>query len=179
MSGIVQIRLGGLGGQGIVLAGILLGHAGIIDGRWVSGANSYGAQARGSACKAEVILSEEPVDFPHILEVDILVAMSQNAYERFVKDVKDGGMVIFDKQLVKPGDSIPVHQPIPATEVAIHEMGNKQVANIVMLGALTALTHVVSKESIEAAIMEHIPTRFRKINLKAVKTGYTLGENSR
>ncbi len=179
MSGIVQIRLGGLGGQGIVLAGILLGHAGIIDGRWVSGANSYGAQARGSACRAEVVLSEQPVDFPHILDVDILVAMSQSAYDQFVRDTKKGGLVVFDKKLVEPDVSIPVHQPIPATEVAIHELGNKQVANIVMLGALTALTNVISKQSIEAAIMDHVPTRFREINLRAVKTGYQLGENRR
>ena len=179
MSGITQIRLSGFGGQGIVLAGILLGHAGVRDGQWVSGANSYGAQARGSACKAEVILSDRPVDFPHVLEADVLVAMSQGAYERFVKETKAGGLVIFDSQLVKPRGGNPRHQPIPAVEVAIREMGNKQVANIVMLGALTALTHVVSKESMQAAISEHIPSRFKEINLQAVKRGFQLGETSR
>lgn len=176
MSRITQIRFGGFGGQGIVLAGILLGHSGVIDGRWVSGANSYGAQARGSACKAEVVLSDRPVDFPHVLEADILVAMSQGAYDRFVEETKEGGLVIYDSQLVRPGDFSLRHRAIAATEVAIREMGNKQVANIVMLGALTALTGVVSRVSVKSAVSDHVPQRFRQINLRALKRGFELGE---
>lgn len=178
MSGINQVRLGGFGGQGIVLAGILLGHAGVIDGRWVSGANSYGAQARGSACTAEVVLSDRAVDFPHVLETDVLVAMSQGVYDRFVKEMKEGGLVIYDSHLVKPGEFSFFHRPIDATEVAVREMGNKQVANMVMLGALTAVTGIVSRAAMESAISNHVPQRFRKINLQAVKRGFELGEAS-
>jgi len=178
MSGIAQIRLGGFGGQGIVLAGILLGHAGVIDGRWVSGANSYGAQARGSACKAELVLSDRPVDFPHVLEADVLVAMSQGIYDRFVGETKEEGLVIYDSQLVKPGDFRLRHRPIGATEVAVREIGNKQVANILMLGALTILTGVVSRASMESAVWKHVPQRFREINLRAVKRGFELGGTS-
>jgi 2-oxoglutarate ferredoxin oxidoreductase subunit gamma len=168
--------LGGFGGQGIVLAGLLLGHAAVMDGRWASGANSYGAQARGSACKAEVVLSDSPVDFPHVLEPDVLVAMAQGIYDRFVTETKLGGLVIYDNQLVKPKDHGLHHKPIGATEVAIREIGNKQVANIVMLGALTALTGVVSMAAMESAVSKHVPQRFREINLRAVKRGFGLGK---
>ncbi len=178
MPRVIQIRLGGFGGQGIVLAGLLLGHAAVIDGRWVSGANSYGAEARGSACKAEVVLSDGPVDFPHVLEPDILVAMSQGVYDGFVEETKRDGLVIYDSQLVKPADYAFDHKPIGATGAAVRELGNKQVANIVMLGAMTALTRVVSKASMESAISNHAPQRFREINLLAVKRGFELGENS-
>ncbi len=176
MSGITQIRLGGFGGQGIVLAGVLLGHAGVIDGRSVSGSNSYGAQARGSACKAEVVLSDRPVDFPHVLEADVLVAMSQGAYDRFVGETKAGGLVIYDSQLVSPGDLELSHRPIRATDTAVREIENRQVANIVMLGALTVLTGVVSQTSMESAVSSHVPQRFREINLIALKRGFALGE---
>lgn len=179
MSRITQIRFGGFGGQGIVLAGILLGHAGVIDGRWVSGANSYGAQARGSACTAEIVLSDGPVDFPHVLEADILVAMSQGAYDRFVEETKKGGLVIYDSQLVKPGGLCRPSRPIGATDVAIREIGNNQVANTVMLGALTALTEIVSRASMESAVSNHVTQRFRRINLQALRMGFQLGEASR
>ncbi|MBW2059197.1 MAG: 2-oxoacid:acceptor oxidoreductase family protein [Deltaproteobacteria bacterium] len=176
MPGITQIRLGGFGGQGIVLAGLLLGRAAVIDGRWASGANSYGAQARGSACRAEVVLSDRPVDFPHVLEADVLVAMSQEAYDRFAGEVKGDGLVIFESHLVRPARSAPVHRGLAAVEAAVRELGNKQVANVVMLGALTALTGVVSRVAMESAISNHVPERFRQINLQALRRGFELGE---
>jgi 2-oxoglutarate ferredoxin oxidoreductase subunit gamma len=179
MSQVTQIRLGGFGGQGIVLAGILLGHAGTVDGRWVTGANSYGAQARGSVCHAEVVLSDEPVDFPRVLEADILVAMSQGVYDHFVEGTKERGLIIYDSHFVKPNDSRRLHRSVDATGVAAREMGNKQVANILMLGALTALTKIVSRTSMESAISNHVPERFKRINLLAVKRGFQLGETFR
>jgi 2-oxoglutarate ferredoxin oxidoreductase subunit gamma len=178
MSGITQIRLSGFGGQGVVLAGVLLGHAGVRDGRRVAGSNSYGAQARGSACKAEVILADRLVDFPHVLEADVLVAMSQGAYDRFIGETKPSGLVIYDSQLTKPTAVSISHKPVPATEVAVREIGNKQVANIVMLGALTTLSHVVSGKSMEAAVSAHVPPRFKEINLKALRRGLELGKTS-
>ena len=178
MSGIMQIRLSGFGGQGIVLAGVLLGHAGVGEGRRVAGSNSYGAQARGSACKAEVILAESPVDFPHVLEADVLVAMSQGAYDRFVEETKPSGLVIYDSQLTTPKAVNILHQPVPATEVAVREIGNKQVANIVMLGAMVTLTRVVSEKSMETAVCDHVPPRFKDVNIKALRRGFELGETS-
>ena len=178
MSGIIQIRLSGFGGQGIVLAGVLLGHAGVRDGRRAAGSNSYGAQARGSACKAEVILAENAVDFPHVLEADVLVAMSQGAYDRFIGETKTSGLVIYDSQLTKPKVSRIPHHPVPATEVAVREIGNKQVANIVMLGALITLTRAVSEKSMETAVCDHVPQRFKEVNVKALRRGFELGKTS-
>ncbi|NIQ40436.1 MAG: hypothetical protein GTN81_17905, partial [Proteobacteria bacterium] len=116
------------------------------------------------------------VDFPHVLEPDVLVAMAQGVYDRFVTETKRGGLVIYDNQLVKPKDYGLHHKPIRATEVAIREFGNKQVANIVMLGALTTLTQVVSRAAMESAVSNHVPQRFREINLRAVRRGFRLGE---
>ena len=100
MPEITQVRLSGFGGQGIVLAGILLGEAGVIDGKYISGSNSYGAQARGSECKSEVVFSDRPIDFPHLTTADILVAMSQGAYDMFCEDVKErSGLILYDQVL--------------------------------------------------------------------------------
>ena len=89
MTDIKQIRMSGFGGQGILLAGALLGEAGVIEGKWVSGSNSYGAQARGSGCKSEIIFSNAPIDYPHLTTADFLVAMSQGTYDLYVRDVRE------------------------------------------------------------------------------------------
>ncbi len=104
------------------------------------------------------------------------MAMSQGAYDRFAEETKAGGLVIYDAQLVKPGNLNLLHRPIGAVEVAIREIGNKQVANIVMLGALSALTGVVSRTSMRSAVSDRVPERFRAINLRALSRGFTLGK---
>ena len=118
MSEITQIRLSGFGGQGVVLAGVLLGEAGALDGNYVSGSNSYGAQARGSGCKSEVIFSRGPVDFPHLIGADILIAMSQGAYNEYCGDVnEDSGLILFDQGPVTSKEGLKVKQiGIPATD---------------------------------------------------------------
>ncbi len=111
MAEVMGVRLAGFGGQGIVLAGLLLGEAGTIDGKFVAGSNSYGAQARGSACKAEVILSEEPIDYPHVIVADILVAMSQGAYDLFSREVKEpAGLILYDRTRVKANEALKLRQ---------------------------------------------------------------------
>ena len=87
MTEMIQVRLSGFGGQGIILAGLLLGQAGVIEGKYIAGSDSYGAQARGSGCKSEIVFSDGPIDFPHLITSDILVAMSQGAYHTYCKDV--------------------------------------------------------------------------------------------
>lgn len=177
MTQIKQIRVSGFGGQGVVLAGLLLGQAGAIDGKYVSGSNSYGAQARGSGCKSEIVLSESPVDFPHLIGVDILIAMSQGAYDLYYGEVReDSGLILYDQDLVVPKDSLKVKQiGIPATHLAIERLKNKQVANIVFLGALIELTRIVSSRALQKAISLHIAERFRSLNLKAFKLGIDVG----
>ncbi len=176
MSGITQIRLSGFGGQGVVLAGVLLGEAGAIDGRYVSGSNSYGAQARGSGCKAEIVFSDGPIDFPHLIHADILVAMSQGAYNEYCGDMKEGGLILYDQGQITPREGLKVRQiGIQATESALKRLKNKQVANIVLVGSLIETTEIVSREAMEKALRTHVSERFRDLNLNALALGLELG----
>ena len=110
MTEIRQVRLSGLGGQGVVLAGLLLGQAGMIEGKYITGSNSYGAQARGSGCKSEIVFSDGPISFPHLITADILVALSQGAYQIYCKDVKESGLILYDQGLVTPNVELNVKQ---------------------------------------------------------------------
>jgi 2-oxoglutarate ferredoxin oxidoreductase subunit gamma len=176
MREITQIRLSGLGGQGIILAGVLLGEAGAIDGKYVSGSETYGAQARGSGCKSEIVFSNAPIDFPHLTTADILVAMSQAAYNIFCKDIKeDSGLILYDRALVSPEVELKVEQlGIPATEVSVKRLKNKQVANLILLGALIETTKIVSPKAMQKAISLHVHERFQALNLKALQVGVDL-----
>ncbi len=174
MREITQIRLAGFGGQGIVLAGMLLGFAGVREGLEVANSNSYGAQARGSACKAEVVLGKKPIIFPHVLTSDILIAMSQEAYELFLPHMADGGMILFDPYHVTPKETAHARYGIPATQTALSSFGSPQAANIIMLGAFTKLAGIISRESMTEAVKENVPQRFLDVNLKALSLGFDL-----
>jgi len=177
MTGIKQVRLSGFGGQGVVLAGLLLGQAGVFDGKYISGSNSYGAQARGSGCKSEIVFSDGPVDFPHLTIADILIAMSQGAYNIYCTDVREeSGLILYDQGFVTPKDNLKVkHLGIPATEVSVKRLKNKQVSNIVFVGALIETARIVSPGAIRKAISMHVSERFRSLNLKALQAGMELG----
>ena len=180
MPEITQVRLSGFGGQGIVLAGLLLGEAGMIEGKYIAGSNSYGAQARGSSCQSEVVFSNGPIDFPHLTTADILVAMSQGAYNLFCKDVRaKSGLILFDQSQVMPKEGLNVIQiGIPATEYALKRLKNNQAANIVLLGALIETTKIVSLKAIKKAIHTHVGERFQSLNLKALQIGIELGRRA-
>ncbi len=180
MPEIRQVRLSGFGGQGIILAGILLGEAGVIDGKYIAGSNTYGAQARGSNCQSEVVFSDGPIDFPHLTTADVLFAMSQGAYTMFCEDVKEkSGLILFDQYQVVPKEGLNLIQiGIPATEYALKRLKNKQVANIVLLGALIETTKIVSLKAIKKAIHTHVSERFRSLNLKALRIGIELGRRA-
>lgn len=175
-----QVRLCGFGGQGVILAGTILGYAGINDGKWVAGSNSYGAAARGGSCRADVVISDKPISFPHVIMSDILIAMSQKAYDVYIKDVRvEGGIVIYDEQMVSAKEINGLKQVgIPVTNIAIKELSGRQVANIVILGVAVAITKVVSRGALTSAIEKNIPERFKDLNLKAVKLGFKLGSGA-
>ena len=177
MSEITQVRISGFGGQGVVLAGILLGEAGVVDGKQTAGSNSYGAQARGSGCKSEIVFSEDPIDFPHLTEVDILIAMSQGAYDLNWKDVKEkSGLILYDRNLVTPKEGVGVTQVgLPCTEFALKKLKNNEVANLIFLGALVEIAKTVSPKAIRKSIALHVSERFRSLNLKALRIGIALG----
>jgi 2-oxoglutarate ferredoxin oxidoreductase subunit gamma len=180
MSEIIQVRISGFGGQGVVLAGVLLGEAGVIDGKQTAGSNSYGAQARGSGCKSEIVFSEDPIDFPHLTAVDILITMSQGAYDLNWKDVNErDGLILYDRSLVTPKEEINVKQVgLPCTEVALKKLRNKQVANLILLGALVEITKIVSPKAMRKTIALHVSQQFRSLNLKALRIGMALGRQS-
>jgi 2-oxoglutarate ferredoxin oxidoreductase subunit gamma len=177
MTKMMQVRLSGFGGQGIILGGLLLGQAGVIEGKYIAGCDSYGAQARGSGCKSEIVFSNGPIDFPHLITADILVAMSQGTYQIYCEDVKESGLILYDQGLVTPKVELKVKQlGVPATETSVKKLENKQVANIVILGVLVETTHLVSSKAIQKAIAFHIHKRFRALNLKALYMGMELGK---
>jgi 2-oxoglutarate ferredoxin oxidoreductase subunit gamma len=180
MPSIIQVRLSGFGGQGIVLAGVLLGQAGVFDGKYASASNSYGAAARGSAARSEVVFSDGPIDFPHLIHADILMAMSQSGYDQDCQDVKaQSGLILYDHGLVTPRPELTIRQTgVPATEFAVKKLKDKQAANIVFLGALVEVTRIVSRGAIRKAIRTHVGERFLGLNLRALTLGLDLGRQA-
>ncbi len=176
MHKVIQVRLAGFGGQGVVLAGMLLATAGVKEGLEVANSNSYGAQARGSACKAEVVLGKDPIIFPHVLTSDILIAFSQEAYELFLPDMVEGGTILFDSYHVTRRETGHSYYEVPATQTALEAFKTPQPANIIMLGALTVMTGIISEASMTIAVRENVPPRFLDINLKALSLGFDLAK---
>ena len=173
MGEVKQIILCGFGGQGVILAGTILGYAGINDGKWVAGSSSYGSQARGGYARSEVVISDEQISFPRVIEADILVAMFQSAYDKYIEYVgSENGIVIYDKPLVSTKEINGLKQiGIPATNIAATELNNKQVANMVILGIAVGITKIVTKGALISAVEKNVPERFKTLNLKAVELG--------
>ncbi|MEM1589184.1 MAG: 2-oxoacid:acceptor oxidoreductase family protein [Candidatus Bathyarchaeia archaeon] len=173
--GRIEVRICGLGGQGVVLAGQVLGRAAVYDGWNVVQTQSYGAEARGTSAKSEVVISDGPIGFPMVRKCDILVAMSQEALDRNVKDLKDGSLLLIDGGLVKnvPKINAKVYA-VSATKIAEENFKERLYANMVVLGALNALTKLVSEESMEKAIVDTVPEKFAATNLQAYRKGRSL-----
>ena len=175
MTGRIGIRFGGSGGQGVVLAARVLGEAAILDGKNVLQTQAYGAEARGSLTKSEVIISDGKIGFPAVRELDLLVTMSQEAASSLVKGLKETGTLIVDSSNVTnvPETKAVIHR-LPITETAKQELGKGFYANMVMLGALTGITGVVTSESVEKAIRESLAEKHTEINVKAFREGLRL-----
>ena len=169
-----QVRFSGVGGQGIVLMGRLLGKAAALyDGKEAVATQSYGPEARGGASRSDVVISPKPVDFPFVTEVDVLVAFFQEAYQRHRGRLAPDGLLIIESDLVKPADDETRYCPVPATRIA-EELGRKVVANVVMLGYLVARTGVVSREALEQAIRTTVKAKVLPLDLEAVDAGFEL-----
>jgi len=170
----LEIILAGYGGQGIILSGIILGSAGIYDNKNVVQVQSYGPEARGGACKSEVIISDNPIYYPLVQNADMLLAMSQEALDKYVYLLKPDGVLIVDSDLVKNAPFNNVHK-IPATDLAFQKFQRRIVANMIMLGSIIRITKVVTYQALEKAIIENVPKNTEEINLKAIKLGYNYG----
>jgi 2-oxoglutarate ferredoxin oxidoreductase subunit gamma len=167
-----EVRISGLGGQGVVLAGQILGKAAVYSGKNAVQTQSYGAEARGSAAKSEVIISDGKIGFPMVRRCDILVAMTQEALERNLKDLKEEGILLVDSSTVTilPEIKAKIFR-IPATQIAQETAGEKLYANMVILGALTETTNIANEKSTERAIIDTVPKETAAINLKAFRKG--------
>jgi 2-oxoglutarate ferredoxin oxidoreductase subunit gamma len=173
-----EVRLSGFGGQGIVLSGKILGKAAAIyDGKHATFTQSYGPEARGGACAAEVVIDEKPVHHPHIVDPEVLVVMSQGAYNRYLPGFRPNGLLIIDTDLVEIDDQVGDRQllSIPATRIA-EEVGRKVVANIVMLGFVAAVTDLVSVDAMREAALSSIPKKTIELNIRAFKAGLEYGQ---
>jgi 2-oxoglutarate ferredoxin oxidoreductase subunit gamma len=165
-----EIRIAGFGGQGVVLAGYVLGKALALYSGWEAVmTQSHGPEARGGASSAELVISTEPIAYPFVQQPDFLVALSQEAYTKFRPSIKPEAMILIDQDLVKPQDGDRIHA-IPATQLA-EDLGRRIVTNVVMLGYVTALTEIVEPEAMEKALEDTLNSRILELNIKAFQAG--------
>jgi 2-oxoglutarate ferredoxin oxidoreductase subunit gamma len=174
---LTEIRIAGFGGQGVILAASVIGKAkAIFQGGFATMTQSFGPEARGGSSSAQVILSAEPILYPYVTQPDILVVMSQEACTRFAPQLKPGGILITEQDLVRV-DTMPAGvraYGIPATRLA-EELGRKVVLNIVMVGFFGAVTELIDAESLRQAVADSVPPAMRKLNLAAFDKGYAYG----
>jgi 2-oxoglutarate ferredoxin oxidoreductase subunit gamma len=174
-----EVRLAGFGGQGIVLSGHILGKAAtLFEKKNAVFTQSYGPEARGGSCSADIVISTEAVYYPKVGKPNVLVIMSQGAWTTYGKNIQSGGVLIIDEDLVKI-DEIPndvVLYGVPCTRIA-ESMGRKIVANIVMLGALAALGGVIDYESMKQSVLSSIPPGTEDLNVSAFDKGYEYARN--
>ena len=169
-----EIRLAGEGGQGMILAGIILAEAAAIyDEKNAIQTQSYGPESRGGASKAEVIISRGEIDYPEVIAADALVALSQEACDKYASNLKKDGLLIVDSDKV---GRVPVSQALkfPITRMATESTGNAITANVVALGVLVGLTGVVSRQAIEQAVTIRAPKGTEELNLAALNTGFEM-----
>jgi 2-oxoglutarate ferredoxin oxidoreductase subunit gamma len=174
---VTEIRIAGFGGQGVILSAIVLGKAAsIFQGAFATMTQNFGPEARGGACSAQLIVADSPVLYPYVTKPDIMVVMSQEAYVKFGHELKDGGTLIVEQDLVRVTD-LPAQTKvfsIPATRLA-EELGKKMVLNIVMVGFFTAVSQLLEVSAVRDAVADSVPAAFRDLNLKAFDKGYEYG----
>ncbi len=174
----LEIRVAGFGGQGIIRAGLMLAMAACIHGkRNAVQTQSYGPESRGGACKSEVVISDEEIDFPKVLEPDVLITMSQEAYNTYVGTVKKGGTILLDPDLIQKQRASPSIRvfSVPATKIA-EKLGKTIVANVVMLGAFASMARLMSAKALKKSVLDNVPKGTEKLNLAAFEKGYDYGK---
>ncbi|NJE06127.1 2-oxoacid:ferredoxin oxidoreductase subunit gamma [Thermococcus sp. M36] len=179
-----EILFSGFGGQGVILASVILGRAAAVyENLYAVQTQAYGPESRGGASKAEVVISDEPIDYPKTLQPDCAVFFSQEAYNKYLHTVKEGAKIIVEEELV-PHRDIEFEKKLevislPLTEIAEETTGLSLTMNILTLGILTAWTGVVGREAIEKAVLDAVPKGTEEINLRALHKGFELGEKAK
>ncbi len=177
---LTEIRIAGFGGQGVILSAIVIGKAAcIFDGCYATMTQSFGPEARGGVCSAQVILSDRPILYPYVTRPDVLVVMSQEAYTRFAPELKSGGLLILEQDLVRISELQRDMRlfSVPATRWA-EELGNRLVLNIVMVGFFGAVTSLLEPEPLRKAIADSVPASLLELNLRAFKKGFECGTSA-
>ncbi|MDF2520789.1 MAG: 2-oxoglutarate ferredoxin oxidoreductase subunit gamma [Clostridia bacterium] len=173
-----EVRLSGSGGQGLLLAGIILAEAAIIEGKNAVQTQSYGPEARGGASKSEVLISEDVIDFPKVRICDILLSLTQKSYEEYNEGLKDGGMLIIDNSVeIEEGTKYKIYS-MPIIDTAVDVLGKPMVTNIVALGAIVGVTKIVSTSALEAAVLKRVPKGTEDLNRKALTLGFEMAEKA-
>ncbi len=170
----VEVRFSGSGGQGIILAGVILAEAAAIyDDKNAVQSQSYGPEARGGASKSEVIISDGDIDYPKATHIDILLALTQVACDKYVSDLKKGAVLIVDSNEVTkiPEGDFRAYE-VPIFGLAEETIGKRIVGNIIALGVVVGLTDVVSRKAIEEAVLSRVPRGTEELNLKALNLGF-------
>jgi 2-oxoglutarate ferredoxin oxidoreductase subunit gamma len=177
---LTEVRIAGFGGQGVILSAIVLGKAcSIHQGEFATMTQNFGPEARGGACSAQLMLSDKPVLYPYVTQPDVLVVMSQEAYVKFGPELKEGGLLLIERDLVRVTD-LPKQTRIysvPATRLA-EELGKRMVLNIVMVGFFAAVTQLLKADAVRKAVADSVPSSFRDLNLKAFDKGYEYGKTA-
>jgi 2-oxoglutarate ferredoxin oxidoreductase subunit gamma len=174
---LTDIRIAGFGGQGVILAASVIGKAcAIFQGGFATMTQSFGPEARGGSSSAQVILSSEPILYPYVTQPDVLVVMSQEAYTRFAPQLKPGGILITEQDLVRLdriGRGVRSFG-VPATRLA-EELGRKVVLNVVMVGFFAAVTNLLDPDSVRKAVADSVPPAMQALNLQAFDKGFEYG----
>ncbi len=175
----IGICLSGSGGQGLILAGIILAEAAVIfDGKEAVQTQSCGPEARGGVSKSEVVISNETIDYPKVIKSDILLALTQTAYDKYVKNLNKDGILVADSTLVTEVSIISNKIYLfPIAETAQKEFGTKLVTNIISLGIIVGLTEVVSQEAIEKAVGSKFSVKAKEVNKKALLLGFNIAKD--
>ncbi len=173
-----EIRLSGSGGQGLITAGIILARAAVLDKARVTQTQSYGPESRGGASRADVIISNEEFYYPEAIRFDVLLTLTQEAYDKFAFNLKDEGILIADNTHVKNISLLDsTIYELPFTQIAVKELGSVLPTNILSLAFLAKITNVVSENSLKTAVREAMKPQYIDLNLKAMKLGFKLAEN--
>jgi len=177
-----EVRIAGFGGQGVILAGIIVGKAAsLFDGINAVQTQSYGPEARGGASKTEVVISDDEIQYPKVISPDILISMSHEATIAYLNDLKDGGILIIDPDMIDESeikDFVKEHNIklyyARVTKTAENEIGLRIVANIVMVGAIAKFTNVVSYDAAKESVLASVPPGTEKKNIQAFEAGYAM-----
>lgn len=174
----MELRLTGSGGQGLILGGIILADAAIMDNKNAIQSQSYGPEARGGSSKAEVIISDKEINFPKVQKTDLLLSLSQAACNKYINSIGEGLLLVDSTVKVPKSTKTEKIIQVPILETASKVIGKPMVANIVAVGAINALLGIVSKKSLEEAVLSRVPKGTEDLNRRSLEEGYKLIQNN-